>query len=91
MSKTPQWFAAVALVVVALAWGYQQLAMAQASGGAAPKWEYKSVKDGLSEHSLNVLGSEGWELVAVEPATPYMFQAGETRHSSRVFYLKRRK
>jgi hypothetical protein len=28
------------------------------------KWEYKIIRDTSSEHDLNKLGAEGWELVA---------------------------
>jgi hypothetical protein len=31
------------------------------------KWEYKTMFGGLSDRTLNDVGKEGWELVAVEP------------------------
>jgi|LakMenEpi03Aug12_release.lakeMendotaPanAssembly.Ray.scaffolds.fasta_scaffold4748220_1 hypothetical protein len=30
------------------------------------KWEYKTLFGGISDITLNELGSDGWELVAVE-------------------------
>ncbi|HVS37770.1 MAG TPA: secretin N-terminal domain-containing protein [Gemmataceae bacterium] len=59
---------------------------------ASPKWEYKALKateiidlgKGDQNAGLNVLGDEGWELVAVEPSVP----GGRVLKESS-FYFKR--
>jgi hypothetical protein len=66
-------------------------------GKVYPKWEYKALtpsavgklagedsKNKLTD-GLNVLGSEGWELVAVEPAAPGVLGSTNT------YLFKRRK
>ena len=32
------------------------------------KWEYLKIERGMTQEELNLLGCEGWELIAVEPA-----------------------
>lgn len=56
----------IVAVIVALIAGWQ-LASAQGEKEKGQKWEYKSIQAGLSEiDSLNGLGRDGWELVALD-------------------------
>lgn len=61
------------------------------------KWEYlirtggqEAQPDGQIQRMVNELGLEGWELVAVEPATAYG-RGNATLHNYRVFHFKRPK
>jgi hypothetical protein len=92
MSKTRQRLFAAALLVATLAWGFREFATAQdVETTPPPRWEYKIHKGEATSSVLNALGGDGWELVAIEPAMPYMFGPGRLEHSARVFYFKRPK
>lgn len=56
---------------------------------ALAKWEYY-VMQGNDLKELNKLGDAGWEVIAIEPATPYV-QGSTARLADRVVYLKRQK
>ena len=83
----------IVALVVALFVGWQ-LASAQGDKEkSAQTWEYKSIygSENLSPDTKEVtrLGKEGWELIAVEPALPYVQHGGTVRRTERIFYFKR--
>jgi hypothetical protein len=57
------------------------LAVQPKASPAVQKWEYQKVNFYFEDKSLNDLGDEGWELVAVAPNS----------HGQHVAYFKRRK
>jgi hypothetical protein len=91
--------AALLVLATAISFGASwQLASAQAEKAKpAQKWEYVAINGGAyspnngdAHKELEKLGEQGWELVAVEPAAPYV-QGGQLRASERIYHLKRAK
>lgn len=80
----------IVVVVVTLIAGWKLASAQGEKEKAVQRWEHKTyMGQNTDNREVTQLGKEGWELVAVEPAMPYVQSSSTVRRTERFFYFKR--